>query len=548
MKKTKRVITLAMAMVMLLACIPVSAHQQSVVSMGTEYCAVVDASGNLWTWGYKLRNNLGYETKVSYSATPQKVTGDVVSAVCAPMELYFIKTDNSLWKIGGDVDSTIEPVKVADNVAQVDFVGGLPVILTSDGTLMGKGNDGCGILGEYNENGIDYPDFVTIMTDVKFVSGGSESISVIKNDGTLWFWGRYGMPLHKKYRPMSKILDDVIDVNTHNGSGRHAAVKADGSMWTWGGASLPVKADENVIDVVDGEYLYIKSDNTLWAKGVELVYRNDKGAVEKLNNKEVASQVLDNVSSAAPGHIYGSYDNAGVYLIARTDGSVNTVFEGRIENGHGVLGIGSKDEEKGVAFHTPLNVTAKVLPANQISADGYVACIFDDVSAGDYFYDPVVWALENGVTAGTSKTEFSPEATCTRGQVLTFLWRAMGYLSGDEKISFSDVNPDDYYYNAVCWAVENGITAGTSETTFSPNDTCNSAQIITFIWRAMGEKFASAAGTIAEGYEKDAYYKDAVAWADSQDVLSGTQNAFAPENDAMRADVVTYLYRILKDK
>ncbi len=548
MKKMKTVVVLALACVMLLSNIPVNAQQQSVVSAGTEYCAVVDASGNLWTWGYSLRNNLGYKTQEKYSLAPQKVTGDVVSVACASMALYFIKTDNSLWKIGGNIDSPIEPVKVADNVVQADAVGDLLVILTTDGTLKAKGKDSSGILGEYNINGIDYPDFVTITNDVKFVSGGKKSISFIKNDGSLWQKGVYGgFVQHQKQMPMTKVMDDVIDVSTYNGNGYSAAVKADGSMWRWSGTALPVKVDEDVIDVVDGAYLYIKSDNTLWANGVELVYLNESGVTKKLNDKQVASKVLDNVSSAAPGHMFGSYDNAGFYLIARTDGSVNTVFTRSPDNGHGVLGTGAKLVDRDVVFHTPLNVSAKVLENNQISAGGYVPCSFNDVTAQDYYYEPVVWALENGVTAGTSKTTFSPDATCTRGQVLTFLWRAMGHRSGDTNITFSDVSPDDYYYNAVCWAVENAITAGTSETTFSPNDTCNSAQIITFIWRAMGKNRVDAKGTIAEDYADSAYYKDAVAWADSKDALSGTKSAFAPENDAMRCDVVTYLYRILKN-
>lgn len=177
----------------------------------------------------------------------------------------------------------------------------------------------------------------------------------------------------------------------------------------------------------------------------------------------------------------------------------------------------------------------------------FAANQFTDVSKQDYFYKPVMWALENGVTSGTSETTFSPYSTCTRGQVVTFLWRLNGKPEPTTTYNpFVDVKESDYFYKAVLWAVEYGITAGTSATTFSPSNNCTYAQVITFLWRSEDKPLVENAA-IANTYG-DVYYKDAVAWADSNGVLSGSANQFAPNNDCPRADIVAYMYYTVLDK
>lgn len=163
---------------------------------------------------------------------------------------------------------------------------------------------------------------------------------------------------------------------------------------------------------------------------------------------------------------------------------------------------------------------------------------FTDVSADAYYHDAVLWALDKNVTTGTSKTTFSPSATCTRGQVVTFLWRAMGCPEpASTENPFTDVTESDYFYKAILWAVEKGVTNGTTDTTFGPNGTCTSAHVVTFLWRANGKPAANTDGTN--------YYDEAVAWANSQKLLDGTAVPFAPDNLSPRADIVTYLYRVL---
>ena len=170
---------------------------------------------------------------------------------------------------------------------------------------------------------------------------------------------------------------------------------------------------------------------------------------------------------------------------------------------------------------------------------------FNDVKPGDYFYDAVNWAVEKGITTGTSATTFSPNASCTRAQIVTFLWRASG--SPEPKTAsnpFTDVAANAYYCKAVLWAVENGITTGTSATTFSPDAPCTRAQGVTFLWRANGSKAASAAASFTD-VASDAYYAPAVAWAAEQNVTGGIGNGlFAPNDVCTRAQIVSMLYRL----
>ena len=170
---------------------------------------------------------------------------------------------------------------------------------------------------------------------------------------------------------------------------------------------------------------------------------------------------------------------------------------------------------------------------------------FNDVKPGDYFYDAVNWAVEKGITTGTSATTFSPNASCTRAQIVTFLWRASG--SPDPKTArnpYTDVAATAYYSKAGLWAVENGITTGTSATTFSPGAPCTRAQGVTFLWRANGRKAASAAASFTD-VASDAYYAPAVAWAAEQNVTGGVGNGlFSPDTTCTRAQIVSMLYRL----
>ena len=190
-----------------------------------------------------------------------------------------------------------------------------------------------------------------------------------------------------------------------------------------------------------------------------------------------------------------------------------------------------------------------VMPSGKVSVDASFAAIqtavigFRDVKASDYFYDAVKWAVEKGITEGISVTTFSPNESCTRGQMVTFLWRTAGSPAPKSTTNpFRDVSSSDYYYNAVLWAVENGITSGTGADTFSPGATVDRGQTVTFLHRAAGSPLAGSSGF--NDVSDSAYYARAVAWAAENGITGGTGNGkFSPNEDCTRAQIVTLLYR-----
>lgn len=172
---------------------------------------------------------------------------------------------------------------------------------------------------------------------------------------------------------------------------------------------------------------------------------------------------------------------------------------------------------------------------------------FTDVPAGAYYEEAVGWAVEKGITKGTSDSTFTPDGVCTRAQAVTFLWRAAGSPAAKAgSLPFADVKAGSYYDDAVRWAVENGVTVGTSATTFSPNATCSRAQIVTFLWRAQKSPAAGSANPF-DDVANNAYYADAVQWAVQKNITKGTgATAFSPDANCIRAQIVTFLYRSMK--
>ena len=173
---------------------------------------------------------------------------------------------------------------------------------------------------------------------------------------------------------------------------------------------------------------------------------------------------------------------------------------------------------------------------------------FVDVKADNYFYDAVKWAAEKGITSGTDDTHFGPNAACTRAQIVTFLWRAAGSPEPKSTGNFADVPTDSYYAKAVAWAVENGITGGTGDGKFSPNATCTREQAVAFLYRASGSPAVSG-GSAFNDVAANAYYADAVAWAEKNEITGGIGGGlFGSGNDCTRAQIVTFLYRTYQGK
>ncbi len=172
---------------------------------------------------------------------------------------------------------------------------------------------------------------------------------------------------------------------------------------------------------------------------------------------------------------------------------------------------------------------------------------FHDVKMADYFYDAVLWAVENNITEGVGDGQFAPLKTCTRAEAVTFLWRAMGEPAPKSTdCKFTDVEKGAYYYTALLWAVEKNITNGTSATTFAPSMTLTREQFVTLLWRTAGEPNASTKATFTD-VSSDAYYAKAVQWAVEEKITEGVgNNMFAPRRDCTRSQVVTLLMRYLE--
>ena len=189
------------------------------------------------------------------------------------------------------------------------------------------------------------------------------------------------------------------------------------------------------------------------------------------------------------------------------------------------------------------------MPASKVTVkatfmdDNTMLNYFVDVKTGDYFYNAVLWAVQEGITSGTDATHFSPNASCTRAQIVTFLWRAAGSPEPKNMSNFKDVPADSYYAKAVAWAVENGITGGTGDGKFSPNATCTRAQAMTFLYRASGSPAVIGSATFSD-VAANAYYADAVKWAEKDEITGGIGGGlFGADNDCTRAQIVTFLYR-----
>ena len=204
-------------------------------------------------------------------------------------------------------------------------------------------------------------------------------------------------------------------------------------------------------------------------------------------------------------------------------------------------------KDKGDGKYTFTMPAGKVEVKATFMEDNSVLNFFYDVPNGAYFYEAVKWAVDKGVTNGLSDTMFGPYESCTRAQIVTFLWRAAGSPEPKTASSFTDVPANAYYAKAVAWAVENGITNGMTATMFAPDATCTRGQSVTFLYRAL--KGTASGSTNFTDVKSDAFYTDAINWAVANNVTNGTSNTtFSPNADCTRAEIVTFLYRAYQGK
>lgn len=590
--KIRRILLFMLALTMCLGlATPAAAYDMGTegmyvtISCGENHTAAIDVNGALWTWGQNSSGQLGNDTRTD-SKVPVKVMDNVISVSCGTMHTAAIKSDGSLWtwginvygQLGTGVDtydtSSNVPVKVMDDVKAVSCGSNFTAALKTDGSLWMWGYNATGEIGN---NGVFTGTYenqvkpVKVLSDVVAVSCGASHTAAVTSDGSLWIWGlNIRGELGNGWTGNStnylgwnfqtvpvKLMDNVATVSC--GCQSTAVIKTDGSLWMWGAngsgqlgngrtgnaeylnnpiQTVPIKVMDNAAAVScgNGFTAAVKSDGSLWMWGGNLYGQVGNGGISNDGDKgdprqTVPTQILDEVAAVSCGnnHIAAVKPDGTLWLWG--------------SNRYGQLGNGGTGNAKyfgipiqtvpvqvlsGMAVPKSTAVTTQPVPTSPTVAG------FTDVHESDYYAQAVAWAKENGVTSGTSTTTFSPAATVTRAEAVTFLWRAAGSPEPSAKTSpFTDVaDSGAYYYKAVLWAAEQGITSGVSSTTFGLNNTLTYDQILTFLSRAAGESASGSDWSAA-----------AVNWAKENGLTDGL--TFTAKGSCPRADVVYCLWKQL---
>ena len=573
----KKLLSLALTLLLSLGLsVPSSASDMGVVgsyttvSTGSGITAAIKSDNSLWMWGtnnnYQLGNggagndNYGNgNTPYPIQTVPIKIMDNVASVSCGTFHAAAIKTDGSLWTWGWGANGELgdgstgykhyvtTPQKIMDNVVAVSCGYNYTAAIKADGSLWTWGSNDFGQLGNGGTGNYEWDaPYQTVpakvMESVAAVSCGDFTTAIIKTDGSLWMCGSnyYGMIGNGKSGSDAnqlvpiKIMDDVVSVTTS--SAVTAAVQSDGSLWAWGsnltgsfgngtqtGSLTPVKIMDNVVSVGgNGSTMgAIKTDGTLWMWGSNANCQLGNGGGGNIifnyyDCQTVPIKVLDDVASVSI--------NSHVAAIKK-DGTL-WVWGNNL---YGQTGIGNWGINNTVKVPTQVltGVTVPTKPSPAVAG-------FSDVHESDYFADAVAWAKEKGVTGGTTSTTFSPNNTVTRAQAMTFLWRAAGSPQPSSTVSpFTDVvDPDSYYYNAVLWAAEQGITTGVTATTFGTGSPVAYDQMLAFLARAAGADTSGGSWSQA-----------AIDWATDNGLTDGL--TYTAKGACPRSDVVYCLWKQL---
>lgn len=503
------------------------------VSVSDSHIAYIKTDGSLWVYGVNAGVALGIGEKQSKQDKPIKVMENVIAVSAGDRCTAAVCADNTLWlwgslpglnPFGTDFDATHTPFKAADDVVAVSLVADVDqnpdistdygVFLKKDGTLWGWGSDIDHILTRSRDNVVRMDHPVKLMSNVASFATGARQCAAVTTAGDLYVWGyNYGGGLGFDWVPDTywqeyqftprKVMSNVAKVAFTNNSLDITTyvLKKDGTLWG-AGYSRSGQLGKNY-EGIDHTPKYVKvMDGVTNIATIESgVYVTKEDGYLYALGTNVTKTVLDWLAVGMPGEKYVSTPT-------------KTIFPGKVA-APGSVSIGSVEKPAGNPF--------------------------TDIAYGTYCYDAILWAYENGVTTGTSATTFSPASVCTRGQVVTFLWRAMGCPEPKTKVNpFEDVKETDYFYKAVLWAYENGITTGTSDTRFTPGRDCAEAQIVTFLWRTLGEPRADLS-VLTPGQQKS-YYAAAQAWAYENGLVTSPA-AIDTYYYCTRANVATYLYK-----
>ena len=355
----------------------------------------------------------------------------------------------------------------------------------------------------------------------------------------------------------NKTYTFIIKKATPTGTPAYTAITTSGK--TLADAALAVGS----IDPAGGSIVWDVADTTTVTANTAYNWTYTPAAADQANYNNLTGSITPYVVS------YSSGGGGGVstYAISVDSAKNGTVTVSPKNAAKGTTVTITVKPDKGFELDTlkvvdkngdKVKVTEKngkytfTMPASKVTVKATFAEIvvapenpFVDVAESAYYYDAVLWAAENGITGGTDATHFSPNATCTRAQIVTFLWRAAGSPEPTTANSFADVPADSYYAKAVAWAVEQGITTGTGDGKFSPNAPCTRAQSVTFLWRSQKSPASDSVNPFAD-VAAGTYYNNAVLWAAENGITGGTSaTTFSPNNDCTRAQIVTFLFRLL---
>jgi alpha-tubulin suppressor-like RCC1 family protein len=492
------------------------------VSCGYDHTAAIKSDGSLWTWGYNAKGQLGRDTN-KLSSGPAQIMNKVSAVSCGSYFTAAIKTDGSLWTWGdnsmgqlgnGTQNSSYTPAKIMDNVIAVSCGAGYAAAIKSDGSLWlwgtnSSGQLGNGLVGNARDknNTLCQTTPVMVMEDVISVSCSDNNTAAVTSDGSLWLWGnntysQLGSP--KTYNETVngeptqtvpvEVMDDVVTVSC--GYDFTAVVKTDGTLWTWGSNRYGQLGNGGV-----GNRTYTAGTHT-W------------------RIQTIPRKVTDKVAYVSCG-----YDHT---VILKTDGTLWSCGS----NAKGQLGTG-KTSTVSEAFESKEVSPVKVLSSVVAPAVTYPTVAgFRDVHSNDYYAAAVKWAKTKGITTGTTATTFSPNGTVARADAIVFLWRTQGKPEPTSLVSpFTDVtNQSAYYYKAVLWAAEQGITNGVENNKFGVSDLLTYAQVLAFLCRADG---GSATGAN--------WSADALAWAKAKGITTGL--TFTAQKNCPRCDVVYCLWK-----
>ena len=494
------------------------------IHAGDQKSYAVLSDGSLYTWGEgRQYNTLSYQAGDSVKNAPKK-TGSGVAAAGDTSTMWTdwtIKTDGSYWygsrklldnAVASDRDYILcsdgtlwkrefeEVGKVADGVKDFSSWGTMLAIVKTDGSLWLMGDE---IANPYGSKAAEGK-FYKLMDGAVDVIQGQSNLFVLKKDGSLWGWGSndFGQLGQGHKRDVEAytayhIMDDVVSIQADYGASSLFAIKEDDSLWVWGNGNYGKLGlgEENL--KFSALFQYYLGSTTIPTKLME-----DVAAVSSNSHTLILK---------TDGSLWACGDNQG---LAVGDGAKLNLTQ---------WGDHSQDRLE------PVKISLGVATGEYTAPSKFV-----DVLTGAYYQKPVDWAVEKNITSGTSSNTFSPDQICTRGQIITFLWRAAGSPEPDKRTSFADVDSDMYYAKAVAWAEEEGMAEGYN---FYPYEPCTREMAVEFMWKYAGSPDAAKA-------DFTDVRSDAVDWAVDSGVTSGTSaTTFSPDQTCTRGQIVTFLYR-----